>query len=128
MAAAARRLIDHAPEIRGAVDLTGGSLASRALCLRWGRWQPLTRQAGGACWGSRCVWELSLRYYRVCRAGASIAIDDRFEVWDTGYISVPFDFEVWLWGSGFKLRGAAAGNSATPCHGIQADSGLRCMF
>jgi hypothetical protein len=64
------------------------------------------RPRPGACWGSRSVWELHATCYRVCRAGASIAIDDRFEVWDSGYISVPFDFEVWLQGCkdlGFTL-------------------------
>lgn len=47
----------------------------------------------------------------MCCAGASIAIDDRFEVWDSGYISVPFDFEVsvlrvWVEAAGTPLPAA----------------------
>jgi hypothetical protein len=27
------------------------------------------------------------------RVGVTLAIDDRFEVWDSGYISIPYDFQ-----------------------------------
>ena len=29
-----------------------------------------------------------------CPAGASIAIDDCYELWESGFISIPFDFQV----------------------------------
>lgn len=30
----------------------------------------------------------------LAQAGASLAIDDRYEVWESGYISIPFDFQL----------------------------------
>jgi len=92
--AALKRFIDHAIDIRSAVDLTGASRTTAAP-------NPLARRCLAGCAVSG-VLAARLRstlqsfghgYLRPC-AGASIAIDDRFEIWDSGYISVPFNFQV----------------------------------
>ena len=111
VAAALQRLIQNATAIREAVDLTGAPLPPAALAVSFhasgssAHARSFSTAAAAACRMTCLLRSLyapsPLRlgdasakgWWRGDPTGASIAIDDRFEVWESGYISIPFDFQ-----------------------------------
>ena len=68
-----------------------GDSAAKSTCGRRALRQPHVGTVSFHCWGE--TDELSRSLVTVC-SGASIAIDDCYELWESGFISIPHNFQV----------------------------------